>query len=430
MTLIEKARQGQVTEIMKEVAEKEELEVETIRKRIAAGTIVIPFNKLHNNLEPKGIGKGLTTKINANFGTSEGCSDIDNELKKLKVAIDSGADAVMDLSTGSRLKETRKAIIDNSSVPVGTVPIYQTAVELQENNQAIINMETDDIFRIIQDQAEDGVDFITVHCGLTKAVINSLQQEGRVSDIVSRGGSFITGWMLHNDRENPLYQYYDRLLKLAKKYDITLSLGDGMRPGCLVDATDRAQIHELMVLGELIERAREAGVQAMVEGPGHVPFDQIQTNMELEKEMCNGAPFYVLGPLVTDIAPGYDHIVSAIGGTLAATTGADFLCYVTPAEHLGLPTIEDVKNGVIASKIAAHAADIANGNQAALDRDKKMAKARKSLDWKQQSELSLDPDKTEHLRKEHNNDDEEACTMCGQYCALKIADQTLNNEVS
>ena len=426
MTLMEKAKNGEVNEIMKRVAEKESLGVEEIRKGLAEGTIVIPYNKNHKNLEPRGIGKGLSTKINANFGTSEGCSDIKNELKKLKVAVENGADAVMDLSTGAKINETRKAIIENSTVPVGTVPIYQAAVEAQNKNKAIVDITADDIFSVIEEQAIEGVDFITVHSGITKDVIKSLQKEGRISDIVSRGGSFLTGWMIHNDKENPLYKYYDRLLQIAYEYDLTLSLGDGMRPGCLADATDRAQIHELMVLGELVDRAREANVQVIVEGPGHVPFDQIETNMKIEKDICNSAPFYVLGPLVTDIAPGYDHIVAAIGGTKAATAGADFLCYVTPAEHLGLPSVEDVKEGIIAAKIAAHSADIANGNERAMNRNIEMAKARKKLDWDKQVELSLDPKKAKNSRQIRNDEEEEACTMCGQYCALRIANTALN----
>jgi phosphomethylpyrimidine synthase len=425
MTLIEKARQGQIDEKMEEVAKKERVGVEEIRHGIAEGTIVIPYNDNHKKLQPKGIGQGLKTKVNANFGTAEGYSDIDNELNKLNVALANGADAVMDLSTGPKIKETREAIIENSTAPVGTVPVYETVVKLQETDRAIIDMTTEDIFQVITNQAEDGVDFITVHCGLTRVAIDSLQKEGRISDIVSRGGSFMAGWMIHNDQENSLYQNYDRLLDIAYQYDIILSLGDGMRPGCLVDATDRAQIHELMVLGELVDRAREAGAQVMVEGPGHVPFDQIETNVQLAKELCSGAPFYVLGPLVTDIAPGYDHIVAAIGGTQAATAGADFLCYVTPAEHLGLPTVEEVKDGVITSKMAAHAADIASGNKQALEKDKKMALARKSLDWDKVTGLSIDPDKTEKTRRSHNINNEETCSMCGQYCALKIADKAL-----
>lgn len=426
MTLMEKARNGKTDTIMEEVARQEGVEVEFIRKGLAEGTIVIPYNTRHKNLKPKAIGEGLTTKINANIGTSEDYSDIEVELEKLRVAINNGADAVMDLSTGFRITETRKAIIKNSSVPVGTVPIYQVAVETLQAGKAIVEMTVEDIFNVIIEQAEDGVDFITVHCGLTRAGIKHLKREGRITSITSRGGSFLTAWMKHNNRENPLYEYFDRLLEIAYQYDLTLSLGDGLRPGCLADATDRGQIHELLVLGELVDRAREAGVQTMVEGPGHVPFNRIETNIKIEKELCKGAPFYVLGPLVTDISPGYDHITAAIGGTMAATAGADFLCYVTPAEHLGLPTVEDVKEGVIASKIAAHAADVARGNPLALARDKEMARARKNLDWESQIKLSLAPEKARKARKERNTRERDVCAMCGQYCALKIAEEALN----
>lgn len=427
MSIMEKARSGEVTPVMKEVAKEEGLDVEFIRKGLAKGTIVIPSNPEHKKLKAKGIGQGLTVKVNANIGTSEEYSDINIELKKLDKLISYGADAVMDLSTGDKIKETRKAIIENSTIPVGTVPIYQVGVETLQAGRAIVNMKVDDIFRVIIEQAEEGVDFVTVHCGLTRAGLEHLKKEGRITDIVSRGGSFLSGWMLHNDEENPLYEEYDRLLEIAYQYQLTLSLGDGLRPGSLADATDRGQIHELLVLGELVDRAREAGVQTMVEGPGHVPFDQIETNIKLEKELCKGAPFYVLGPLVTDIAPGYDHLVAAIGGTLAATAGADFLCYVTPAEHLGLPTVEDVKEGVIASKIAAQAADIARGNKKAIERNRQMAKARKNLDWNKQIELAIDPEKAHKFRKEHNTRERDVCAMCGQYCAMKLTEEILNN---
>ncbi|MFW6036166.1 MAG: phosphomethylpyrimidine synthase ThiC [Halothermotrichaceae bacterium] len=426
MTLMEIARSGKTNWVMEKVAEDEGVEIEVVRRGVAEGTIVIPYNLLHKKVKPRGIGEGLSVKINANIGTSEGYSDIAGELEKLKIAVNNGADAVMDLSTGYKINKTRKKIIEQSIVPVGTVPIYQATVETQQSGEMIVDMTVDDIFKVIKEQALDGVDFITVHCGLTRKAVEHLQKEGRLSDIVSRGGSFLTGWMVHNNRENPLYEYYDRLLGIAHKYDITLSLGDGMRPGCLADATDRSQVYELLVLSELVDRARDAGVQTMVEGPGHVPFDQIETNIKLEKELCKGAPFYVLGPLVTDIAPGYDHITAAIGGTMAAVSGADFLCYVTPAEHLGLPTIDDVKKGVVASKIAAHAADVANGNKEAILRNRKMAKARKSLDWKEQINLSIDPEITEKLRQTHNIEEKDVCAMCGQYCALKIADEALN----
>ncbi|MFP4661534.1 MAG: phosphomethylpyrimidine synthase ThiC [Halanaerobiales bacterium] len=428
MTLMEKARAGRITDIMKKVARDEGISVEIIRKGVAEGTIVIPSNPNHKNLEPVGIGEGLSVKINANIGTSEEYSDIDVELKKLEAVIKHGGDAVMDLSTGNKIEETRRAVIQNSTIPVGTVPIYQAGVEILQSGRKMIDMTADDIFNAIVAQAEDGVDFITVHCGLTREGMEHLRSEGRVTDVVSRGGSFLTGWMLHNDKENPLYDQYDRLLEICRRYELTLSLGDGLRPGCLADATDRGQIHELLVLGELVDRARQAGVQAMVEGPGHVPYNQIELNIKLEKELCKRAPFYVLGPLVTDIAPGYDHIVAAIGGTKAAEAGADFLCYVTPAEHLGLPTIEDVKEGVIASKIAAHAADIARGNRSALDRNKEMAVARKALDWDRQISLAIDPEKARKFRKEHNTEQRDVCAMCGKFCAMKITEKALSDK--
>ncbi|GAB6137002.1 phosphomethylpyrimidine synthase ThiC [Halanaerobaculum tunisiense] len=427
MTQVTKARAGEITPEMKQVAAKEEVEVEFVRQSVAEGTIVIPANKNHQHLDPNGFGKGLTTKVNANFGTSEDYPNLDKELQKLKVAVKSGADAVMDLSTGGDIKQTRQEILAMSEVPLGTVPLYQATVEVLRDDQAIVDLTVEDIFAVIEDQAEQGVDFITVHCGLTLETLRHLREEGRVTDIVSRGGSFMAGWMLHNEEENPLYEYYDRLLEIAYEYDVTLSLGDGLRPGSLADATDRSQIHELLILGELVDRAREAEVQVMVEGPGHVPYDQIETNIQLQKELCKDAPFYVLGPLVTDIAVGYDHINAAIGGTLAASCGADFLCYVTPAEHIGLPSIEDVKEGVVATKIAAHAADVAKGLPQAKDRDLKMAQARKNLDWEQQIELAIDSDTAKEARKDHNQNlqEEDACTMCGSFCAMKIVEKAL-----
>ena len=425
MTLMEIARRGECTEIMKKAAQREEVSVEYIRDGLAEGTIVIPYNRRHNKLQPVAIGEGLKTKINANIGTSENYSDRELELEKLEVAVNAGAHAVMDLSTGEGIVKTRKKILEESSVPVGTVPVYQAAVKVTAEDRPLVDMSIEELFRVIEEQAADGVDFITVHCGLTMEAVNHLQAEGRICDIVSRGGSITAGWMLYNEQENPLYEYYDRLLEIAYKYDLTLSLGDGLRPGCLDDSTDRAQIQELLVLGELVERAREAGVQTMVEGPGHVRFDQIETNMRLQKELCDNAPFYVLGPLVTDSAPGYDHITSAIGGTMAAYSGADFLCYVTPAEHLGLPDVKDVKEGVIASKIAAHAADLALGHKNALERDREMAEARKALDWKRQKELALVGEKVEEFCSKYNQEENEACTMCGSYCAVKIAEEAL-----
>jgi phosphomethylpyrimidine synthase len=424
MTQMELARKGDVSPQIRYVAEKEGLEVELVLRSLAEGLIVIPANPNHTNLTPCGIGKGLRTKVNANIGTSPDFCDLNAELKKLQTAIEFGADTVMDLSTGGDISTIRKAIVQASTVPVGTVPIYQAGIEAIESHGAIVNMTVDEIFGVIEKQAKDGVDFMTVHCGVTQESLARLKRQGRKTDIVSRGGAFLIGWMLHNDKENPLYQYYDRLLDLALEYDFTLSLGDGLRPGCLADATDRAQIQELIILGELVDRAREAGVQAMVEGPGHLPLDQVAANVQLQKSLCRGAPFYVLGPLVTDIGAGYDHITAAIGGAVAAAAGADFLCYVTPTEHLSLPTAEDVKVGVIASRIAAHAADIVKGVKGAREWDDKMSRARKALDWETQAKLSLDAETSwqVHGRIPASG---ATCSMCGKYCAMAIVEKYL-----
>jgi phosphomethylpyrimidine synthase len=424
MTQLKLARKGTASPQTKHVAEQEGMEPDSIIRGLAAGEIVIPANVAHTKLIPCGIGKGLRTKINANIGTSSDFCDLNTELRKLQTAIDFGADTVMDLSTGGDISAIRRTIMSTSTVPIGTVPIYQAGIEAIENRGAIVNMTVDDIFTVIEEHAKDGVDFMTVHCGVTQESLARLKKQGRATDIVSRGGAFLIGWMLHNDKENPLYQYYDRLLDLALEYDFALSLGDGLRPGCLADATDRAQIQELIILGELVERAREAGVQSMVEGPGHLPLNQIATNVQLEKSLCRGAPFYVLGPLVTDIGAGYDHITAAIGGAIAAAAGADFLCYVTPTEHLSLPGIQDVKEGVIASRIAAHAADIAKGAKDAREWDEQMSRARKSLDWRTQAELSLDP---ELSRQIHANIPASGvtCSMCGKYCAMAIVEKYL-----
>ncbi len=425
-TQLELARQGKITEAMEIVAKQEKMDVNLIRERVAEGTITICANVNHTSLIPRGVGKGLSTKVNANIGTSSAYPDIEPELIKLQAAIDAGADAVMDLSTGDNIDMSRRAIIEKSTVMVGTVPIYQATVDAIRKHGAVVDMTADDLLHAIAVQAKDGADFMTIHCGVTREVIQRMRKQGRIADVVSRGGSFITGWMLHNQKENPLYERYDDILDICRQYDVTISLGDGLRPGCLADATDRAQIQELIILGELVDRAWAKGVQVLVEGPGHVPFDQIAANMKLQKQLCKGAPFYVLGPLVTDVAPGYDHITSAIGGTLAAANGADFLCYVTPAEHLALPTIEDVHEGVIASRIAAHAADIVKGIPGAKDWDLKMAKARKALDWREQLKLAIDPKKAERYRNARNMPNTEACSMCGDYCAMKIVGEYLN----
>lgn len=421
--LIKDARAGTLTENMRAVAAAEQVAGELLRQEIVAGRIIIPCNRNHAGVKPIGIGRGLTTKVNANIGTSKDCANLDDELRKLEVAVRAGADTVMDLSTGGDIDQVRREVLRHATVPVGTVPIYQAAIEATSRKKAIVDMTVDEIFRVIERHAEDGVDFITVHCGLTREAAARIKIEGRIMDVVSRGGSFTVAWMIHNKRENPLYEYYDRLLEISLAYDMTLSLGDGLRPGCLADATDRAQIQELIILGELAQRALAKGVQVMIEGPGHMPINQIEANILLQKRLCHGAPFYVLGPLVTDAAPGYDHITSAIGGAIAATYGADFLCYVTPSEHLRLPTIEDVHEGVIASKIAAHAADIAKGLPGAMQRDNAMAQCRKKMDWQGQIKAALDPERARAFRDSRAPSDSDVCTMCGEYCAIKILNQ-------
>jgi phosphomethylpyrimidine synthase len=424
MTQLQAAKAGKITPEMKLVARHEGLEIEFILKGVADGNIVIPANINHKNLVPYGIGKGLSTKVNANIGTSSDYGSVDTELSKLKIVIESKAHAVMDLSTGGDIPVIRRAIISACPIPLGTVPVYQAGVVAANREGAMVKMTPDDLFEAIEDHCRDGVDFITVHCGVTRSAINRLKQQKRVADVVSRGGAFLIGWMLYHDRENPLYEQYDRLLEIVKKYDVTLSLGDGLRPGCLADATDRSQIEELLNLGELVQRAREAGVQAMVEGPGHVPLDQIETNIRLQKSICKEAPFYVLGPLVTDVAAGYDHITGAIGGAIAAAAGADFLCYVTPAEHLSLPDPEDVKQGIMASLIAAHAADIVKGVKGAREWDLKMSQARKRLDWEEQAKLSLDPDRSRLVHAKHASSGK-ACSMCGGFCAMALVEEYL-----
>ena len=424
MTQLEIAAKGNISPQMESVARAEGLDAEYIRQGVVKGTVVIPANVQHFGLIPCGIGEGLSTKVNANIGTSSDFGDVDSELAKLRVAVAAGADTVMDLSTGGDILAIRRAIIGASSRPIGTVPIYQAGIGAIEKHGAIVKMTAEDIFDAIEDNARDGVDFITVHCGVTQSAIARLKQQGRVTDVVSRGGAFMVGWMLHNDCENPLFEQYDRLLDIAREFDVTLSLGDGMRPGSLADATDRTQVEELLTLGELVQRAQAAGVQVMVEGPGHIPLNQIETNVRLQKAICKGAPFYVLGPLVTDIAAGYDHITGAIGGAIAAMYGADFLCYVTPSEHLAIPDIDDVREGVIASRIAAHAADIVKGVHGAAERDRQMSLARKRLDWDEQARLALDPEKFNRIRQRRASTGS-ACSMCGQYCAMELVGQYL-----
>ncbi len=419
MTQKIEAEKGLITEEMKWISKEEEIPVELLRERVASGRVVIPMNRNHKGIRPVGIGEGLRVKVNTNIGTSSDHIDLEEEIKKLDVSIQAGTDTVMDLSTGGDIDSIRREIIRHSSIPLGTVPIYEAAIKAVKKRKALSEMTVDDIFEVIERQAEEGVDFMTIHCGVTRSSLERLKRGRRIMGVVSRGGSFLIEWMIYNGRENPLYEYYERVLEIAKSYDVTLSLGDGLRPGCLADATDRAQVEETILLGELTERAWSEGVQVMIEGPGHVPIDQIEANVILQKRLCRGAPFYVLGPLVTDIAPGYDHISCAIGGAIAGKAGADFLCYVTPSEHLKLPSIEDVREGVIATKIAGHAADIARGNKKAILRDIEMSKARKAFDWEKQIALSIDPQKTRRYHEEGKSSKGDVCTMCGEFCSMK-----------
>lgn len=421
------AKRGMVTPEMEAVAKAEGKPVEFLLRGIAAGRLIIPRNVGRENVSVQGIGEGLRTKINANIGTSPDYANIDEEVEKAKIAVRYGADTVMDLSIGGDIDEARRRILRAVNVPVGTVPIYQAGIEVTKRGD-IVGMSSDDIFNAIRRHAKDGVDFVTVHCGVTKVAIEALRRSGRLLEVVSRGGSFLAAWIIHNNEENPLYKEFDYLLELAREFDLTLSLGDGMRPGCLADASDVAQFQELLTLGELVERAWAKDVQVMVEGPGHLPLDHIEANVRLEKTICKGAPFYVLGPIVTDIAPGYDHLVGAIGGAIAAWAGADYLCYVSPAEHLCLPDIEDVKEGVVATKIAAHVADIVKG--IGQERDDEMARARRALDWTKQFELAIDPEKARELRRRRPPTiDPKVCAMCGKFCAIKIVDTYLKKHM-
>jgi len=403
---------------LENIALEEKVSLDFLTENIKSGRIVILKNRLHKNVKPVVIGKGLRTKINANLGTSPDFVDFDLELKKLEVSIKYGADTVMDLSTGGNIRDLRIEILKKSTIPIGTVPIYEAVCNLAKQGKNSEEMKKEEIFSVIEDHLETGVDFITVHCGLTKRALQTIERKKRLTGIVSRGGSFLARWMKINQKENPLYEYYDELLDLAKSYNATLSLGDGLRPGSIADSTDRVQIDELLVLGELVQRARQKGVFAMVEGPGHIPIQEIEANVILEKKLCEEAPFYVLGPLVIDCAPGYDHIVSAIGGAIAGAYGADFLCYVTPAEHLTLPSLEDVREGVIASRIAAHAADIAKGIKGVRNIDEEISKARKSFEWEKMIALSLDPEKTKEKRGKIPADYRK-CGMCGDFCAMR-----------
>ena len=427
MTQLKSAKKGIITEKMRLAAKSESAGAEYIREGIAAGSIVLPSNISRKIGRYCAVGKGLRTKVNANIGSSAGCEDVGLEIKKLKVAIDAGADTVMDLSTGENLNKIRSLILKKCGIPVGTVPVYEMAVKKLANGKEIGDISKNDILGCLESQAKEGVDFFTLHCGVTKKALNELKKEGRLLDVVSRGGALITQWMVKRGEENPFYEYYGDILDIVREYDVTLSLGDGMRPGCIKDATDKAQITELKTLGELAKRAKRAGAQVMIEGPGHVPINQIKRNVEMEKSICGNAPFYVLGPIVTDIAPGYDHITSAIGGAIAAYFGADFLCYVTASEHLRLPTVDDVKEGVISSRIAAHAADLAKGIKGAIDLDNAISLARKKRDWKKQIECSIDPQKAKEYRATSAPMTSDVCTMCNKYCSIKLFEEAVSS---
>ncbi|MHB8896847.1 MAG: phosphomethylpyrimidine synthase ThiC, partial [Candidatus Geothermincolia bacterium] len=418
MTLIERLKSGEIPGALEKAALDEPLSAEEIAREVIAGTAVLPLNGVRDLERACAIGRGLRTKVNANMGTSGDRADLDFEMAKLRAAEDAGADTIMDLSTGGDIDAVRRHVLRESRIPVGTVPVYQAAIESKDKHGSIVQMTADDMFEAIERHAADGVDFVTVHCGVTTKALSCLEATGRIADIVSRGGAFLSGWMIYNERENPLYTEFDRLLDIARRYELTLSLGDGFRPGAVADATDSAQIQELITLGELVARSREAGVQAMVEGPGHVPISQVVENVRLAKDICRGAPFYVLGPLVTDVAPGYDHIVAGIGGALAASAGADFLCYVTPREHLGLPEVEDVIEGTVVTRIAAHAADLAKNPEHFMRWDNEMSHARKALDWEKQVSLSVNPARAAATLAECRVEGHEGCTMCGEFCAM------------
>ncbi len=423
MTQLESARQGVTTHEMRAVAQAEGLDAETIRDRIAAGRLAIPCNVRRKASQVFGVGEGLRTKVNANLGTSKDYADLDREFEKLAAAVDAGAESVMDLSTGGEIRRIRLALMERCDVIVGTVPIYEAAVEAAEQQGTTRAMTGESMLAAVRRQCEDGVDFVTVHCGVTREVLKDVRASKRTFGIASRGGTILADWITHHGQENPLFERFDELCDLCREFDVTLSLGDGLRPGAIADAFDAAQVHELMVIGELCGQAQARGVQVIIEGPGHVPLDQVEAQVKLQKRLCKGAPFYVLGPLVTDVAPGYDHIAGAIGGAVAAMAGADFLCYVTPSEHLGLPNAEQVREGVMAARLAAHAGDIAKGVKGARDWDDHISTLRRNKDWKGQLEACLDPQKAAALRHAARPNDDEVCSMCGEFCVFKVTDQ-------
>jgi phosphomethylpyrimidine synthase len=425
MSLIAEAKKGSLTEEMKQVATKEKVEPEFVRRGIANGRIVIPVSPYRYTM-PCGIGKGLRTKVNASIGTSSDITDIDMEIEKAKVAEATGADTLMELSTGGDFYDIRKKVIDSTSLSVGSVPLYQAFIEAIRKYGRAVDMKEDELFRITAEQAKLGTNFMAIHTGINLMTVERLKNQGRFGGLCSRGGAFMTAWMLHNEKENPLYSEFDYLLEIMKEHEVTLSMGNGMRAGAIHDSTDRAQIQELIVNSELSDRAHAEGVQTIVEGPGHIPIDEIDANVKLMKRLSGEKPFYMLGPLVTDIAPGYDHIVAAIGASLSSAYGADFICYVTPAEHLALPNVDDVKQGVITARIAAHIGDMVKNNDREQDLD--MGRARRDLQWDRMYELAIDPVHARAVRDSRSPEDTEACTMCGNYCALKIVKQNFNFE--
>ncbi|WP_346870295.1 phosphomethylpyrimidine synthase ThiC [Clostridium sp. UBA5119] len=424
-TQMDAARKGIVTREMEIVAKSENMDVQELRALVAEGKVAIPANKNHKSLVPHGVGQGLKTKINVNLGISKDCGDINKEMEKVKVALDMKAEAIMDLSNYGKTAKFREKLVEMSTAMIGTVPMYDV---VGFYDKELKDISVDEFFKVVEKHAQDGVDFVTIHAGLNRETINTFKRNKRITNIVSRGGSLLFAWMELNQRENPFYEYFDRLLDICEKYDLTLSLGDACRPGSIADATDASQIKELMVLGELTKRAWERNVQVIIEGPGHMAINEIEANMLLQKRLCHGAPFYVLGPLVTDVAPGYDHITSAIGGAIAASYGADFLCYVTPAEHLRLPNLDDMKEGIVAVKIAAHAADIAKGIKGASEWDNEMSKARQELDWEQMFTLALDEEKPRKYRKESTPHHEDSCTMCGKMCSMRNMNKILSGK--
>lgn len=424
-TQMDAARKGIVTKEMETVARKEKMEVSRLMALVAEGKVAIPANKNHKCLDPEGIGSMLRTKINVNLGVSRDCKDYNVEMEKVKGAVAMGAEAIMDLSSHGDTREFRRKLTAECPSMIGTVPVYDSVIHFQ---RPLDELTAQDFLEVVRSHAKDGVDFVTLHCGITRKTIQQIREQGREMNIVSRGGSLVFAWMTMTGQENPFYEYYDELLDICREYDVTISLGDACRPGCIADASDVCQIEELVRLGELTQRAWKKDVQVMVEGPGHMPMDQIAANMKIQQTICKGAPFYVLGPLVTDIAPGYDHITSAIGGAIAAASGAAFLCYVTPAEHLALPDLQDVKEGIIASKIAAHAADLAKGIPGASDWDHQMSVARKKLDWEAQFDVAIDPEKARHYREKAAPEHDDTCSMCGKFCAVRSMNKALAGE--